>query len=180
MIGIRILAAIEVRDEIQIAKDRTQIWTLLTEISSWNRWAKVVKHAAVYGPIKAGTEFKFISGKWDFDGAIIEVAPQESLVLDARSVGLHLRFSWMLAQRADGINVSANIAASGWIATLLKRRVSINLEDDLFSWLYALKTTAERGDRQEATAIQGLAKPRRNRHLSGPLGFLFRKNNDDE
>ncbi len=174
------MAAIIVKDEIEICRDRALIWSHLTDISSWRRWAKIIRRAAVYGPIRPGTEFKFISGKWDFEGTITDVVPQESFVCNARSVGLHLRISWKLAQREDGAKVSANIEASGWIANLLKSKVRRNLQDDLFSWLYALKTASERGVGPESSARSGLSKGANKRRLSGPLGFLFRRDRDNE
>jgi hypothetical protein len=174
----RIIIIIE--DKILIAKDPATIWGLLTDISRWSRWTRLIKQVAVYGPVKSGTEFKCLVGKWDLDGAIVEVDPEKRFVFDARSIGLHLRFSWEITGQGDESRVSSEIDVSGWMPFIFKKRARQELEDTLFRWLYALKTTLERGEKAAMFSEQSITKPKKRRALSGPLSFLFKKKDSEE
>jgi hypothetical protein len=117
--------------------------------------------------------------KWDFNGLIIETIPEKSIIFDARSVGLRLRFSWEIEKLTEGTKVSSTIIASGWIASLFKRKVEQTLTDDLFSWLYALKSSLERGQsivNERKTHL----KPKRRFAPPGPLNYFFRRDKEDE
>lgn len=174
------MAPIIVKDEIMISKDRAKIWTLLTDISSWSRWSRIIKRAAIYGPLKPGTEFKCIAGDWDFDGVISKVTPQENFVLNGKSIGLRLHIVWEIHEQEKSTKVTAAITPSGWIASIFKRKTKKSLEDNLFTWLYALKTTVERGEKPEEPSRPGLSKPKRRFALPGPLNFLFKRREEDE
>jgi hypothetical protein len=174
------VAPIVIKDEIAITKVRAAIWSLLTDISRWSRWNRLIKRAAVYGPVKPGTEFKFLSGKWDFDGIINEAIPNSIFVIKCNSIGLRLRISWEILEQINGAKVAVNVAVSGWIVSLFKHKVRQTLTDDLFTLLYSLKTTLERGEKSELSHEHGISKQRKKRHISGPLGFLFRQNKDGE
>jgi hypothetical protein len=87
--------------------------------------------------------------------------------------------SWELIEQPDGIRVSLTAAISGWLATLFERKVERTLTDDIFTWLYAFKTTIERG-KVESKEIQTRQKPKRRFIAPGPLSFLFKKSRDEE
>jgi hypothetical protein len=173
------LALVVVKDEIVISREPALVWNLITDISRWSRLNRLIKHAAVYGPLEPGTEFKFLSGKWEFDAAIIEVKPQSRFVFDAKSVGLRLRFEWGITEQAGGAKVNASIAALGWIAFFFKSKTKRTLEDDLFTWLYVLKTTLERGEKPEKPEEYSFTKPHRKRAGLGPLSFLFKHHEEE-
>jgi len=117
--------------------------------------------------------------KWDLDGVIIEATPEKSFAIDGQSSGLLLRFSWEIQEQAGGTRVSLTADASGWLVALFKRKVERALIDDIFTWLYALKTTLERG-KVESGEIQARQKPKRRFTAPGPLSFLFKKRSDEE
>jgi hypothetical protein len=90
-----------------------------------------------------------------------------------------LRLSWEFIDQPDGIRVLLTADISGWLATLFKRKVERTLTDDIFTWLYALKTTIERG-KVESEEIQARQKPKKRFTAPGPLSFLFKKRSDEE
>jgi hypothetical protein len=139
------LKPINVQDEIVIESAAPAIWNTLTDISSWARWTRLIKHAAAYGPIKDGTEFKFIARRWDFKGTI-EAAEEERLfICRAGSIGLTLVATWKLEAIENAFRVTFSIGASGWMVWLFGGRISRSLEDIVFGWLYDLKRHCERG-----------------------------------
>ena len=90
-----------------------------------------------------------------------------------------MRFRWEILGQTDGTMVSLTADVSGWLAVLLKRKVEQTLTDDLFTWLYALKTTLERDEKAEISKEHSITKPKKRRHIPGPLGFLFKKDEDE-
>jgi hypothetical protein len=168
------LTPIVVKDEIMISREPALIWDLLTNVSRWSRVNKLIRRAAIYGPPKPGTEFKFISGKWDFDAVIIEAAPESGFIFDAKSIGLRLHFVWEIAEEMGKAKIIATISAGGWITILFNRRTKRSLEDNLFTCLYSLKTTLERGEKPESGEEHGIAKPHRIRRGFDLISFFFK------
>lgn len=169
--------SINVRDEIAIESTAPAIWNTLTDISSWARWTNIIKHAAAYGPIEAGTEFKFIAGRWDFNGTI-EVAEKARLfICRATSIGFALVATWKLEVIENACRVAFSIEASGWMARLFGARIRGSLEDIVFEWLYALKRRCERGADERESRKPASRLTRHSRmpiNHENPLSSIFR------
>jgi hypothetical protein len=173
------MANIIIKDEIGISANQAIVWNQLTDISRWSRWSRLIRRAAVYGPVKSGTEFKCLIRKWDFDGKISGVMFGSSIVYNLKTSGLRLQISWQLINQNNNSKVQAEIVAIGWIAVIFKRKVERVLTDDLFTLLYALKTTLERGEKEAPAEKHGLSKPARRYTFPGPLSFLFKRKDDE-
>lgn len=169
---------IEINDEIVIEKDPAIVWGLLTNISNWGRWTRVVKHSAIYGPLKPGTSIKCIAGQWDFEGHIGAIDPDNNIVLEGKSVGIKISMSWIFSVVASGTNVSIEAKIDGWLSGLFTQRIKNAFEDSIRTWLNSLKATAERGNMQiEKPTIESNSVPLDNRTIqfTDSLSLLFRR-----
>ena len=174
---------IEISEEIIVEKDPAEVWDLLTNISNWGRWTRVMKHSAVYGPLTPGTAFKCIAGKWDFEGKIGILEFGKSIDFEAKSIGLKIAMRWEFSSCSKGTKVAVEAVIEGWIPRFFARRVQTAVRDSIFTWLYSLKTTAERGNIQSGkTAKTTLSQStnRRKIQITGPLSFLFKPKDSDE
>lgn len=168
---------INVQDEIAIESAAPAIWNTLTDISSWARWTSLIKHAAAYGPIKAGTEFKFIASRWDFKGTIEAAEKERLFACRAGFLGLALVATWNLEAIENACRLTFSIEASGWMTRLFAGRIRGSLEDIVFGWLYAIKRRCERGaDAGDATkpAARLTRHSRMNISHQNPLSSIFR------
>jgi hypothetical protein len=171
-------------DNIQIEKDIDSTWRLLTDISNWSRWAKVIDHAAIYGSYQVGTQFKCVSDKWDFDSTISSWSPHSGFACKGKSIGLNLLISWTLSSDDKATKVTWSISASGPLISIFRRRFKEAISDSMFTWMYSLKTHLERGDKKnEPQKIPGLSsqKALKKMSFSNPFGLAFdRKRKDDD
>ncbi len=176
------MGKIEIRDEIQIAKDPQFIWGILTDINSWRRWSGVVDRAVMYGPVKAGTAFKCLADQWDFDCIIVAAIPGEKFHCRGNTIGLEIGLRWQLSGASDGTQVLLAADIDGWMMHLIKGRIKREFEGAVFTWLNALKNYAERGsirdDREKGTAISG-RRPKRRLSLLRSFGLFPTQRRDD-
>jgi len=167
-----------IRDEITVKKDPQAIWHILTDIAGWGRWTRVISHAAVYGPLMRGTEFKCIAGKWDFACFIEQIETGRVFACRGKSIGLNLSVNWELTGDAISTRVRASAEFSGWIVRLFGKQIGQSIKDSLFTWLYALKTRAERGEQKSDHSRQsGDLKQHfpRKVSLTNPFNALLRR-----
>lgn len=179
------LKFIKVQDEIVIESAAPAIWNTLTDISSWARWTRLIKHAAAYGPIEAETEFKFITGRWDFKGNIEVVDKEKLFVCRAGSIGLALVATWSLEAIENSCRVTFSIEGSGWMTWLFGGRLRRSLEDIAFGWLYALNRRCERGAGEGEVTRPATRLGRRSRmnianSLSSILRFTSRRKDEPD
>ncbi len=171
------MSVIIAKDETIISADPSTVWRRLTDISNWGKWTRLIKHAAVYGPIKSGTELKFDSDKWDFSGTIIEVEPERLLVIKAKTIGITVESRCELAPLDSSTTVTMTLSACGWLTSLYRGRIHRGLEDWLFTWLYALKVSTER-EAGKSGPIERPAHlmrpPKRSFSVPGPLNIFFK------
>jgi hypothetical protein len=168
------MGLIVVKDEISISAPSTKIWKRLTDINSWGQWTHLIRHSAVYGSLSSKTEFKCNIGKWDFIGVITEVEVERRFAAHGRTIGLKLDITWVLKPSQSFTMVSSSIEASGWIARIFKSRTEQTLKDYLFSWLYSLKTSSERGETPQIKK-HVLTRPLDSKTtFLGPLSFFLK------
>ena len=56
-------APVQARAELLIDVPLGQAWSILTNISEWSRWNPGVNRVVLRGPIEAGTEFGWRTGR---------------------------------------------------------------------------------------------------------------------
>jgi hypothetical protein len=136
---------IEIGHQIRIESEPQIIWGYLANISNWGRWARVIKHAAIYGPPIAGTNFKCIAGNWDFEGKIGAVESNKSISFTGKTIGLTISISWIILPAATATEVSTHTKIDGWFAKLFAARVKDGFDESIRIWLNSLKIASEQG-----------------------------------
>jgi|WetSurMetagenome_2_1015567.scaffolds.fasta_scaffold32977_2 hypothetical protein len=136
---------IEIGHQIRIESEPQIIWGYLANVSNWGRWARVIKHAAIYGPVAPGTEFKCIAGKWDFDGKIGAAEANKSISFTGRSIGLNISIAWIILPAANATEVSTHTKIDGWFAKLFASKIRDGFDESIRIWLNSLKIAAEQG-----------------------------------
>jgi hypothetical protein len=136
---------IEIGHQIRIESEPQIIWGYLTNFSNWGRWARVIKHAATYGPVAPGTEFKCIAGKWDFNGKIGAVESNKSISFSGKSIGLTISIAWIILPAPTATEVSTHTKIDGWFTWLFKSKLRDGFDESIRIWLNSLKIAAEQG-----------------------------------
>lgn len=124
---------------IIIDKKPPEIWNALVEFSNYRNWNPVVSHAAIYGPVTAGTDIRIMSGKWDFRFSIVRSSPPEKLDIEGRSFGLNLKLRLTISPRVNGSTVGIEALAGGWITKIFSKKIKRNIEESLEMFLFALE-----------------------------------------
>lgn len=135
----------KINSSITIEKKPPEIWNALVEFSNYRSWNPVVNHAAIYGPVAAGTAIRIMSGKWDFRFSIIHVSPPEKLEMEGGSAGLNLKLRLNISPGESGSVVSIEALAGGWMAIIYSNKIKRNIEESLEMFLSALERRVSGG-----------------------------------
>lgn len=136
---------LKITENIVINKDQKSIWDILTDVNNWGRWNPSIDHAAIYGQLREGTNFKCNSSKWEFDCKISKLELEQNIIFQGYTIGLSLILAWQLERDDQGTKVVISLNATGWMVSLFRNRLSNYFEYILHRWLTSLKTQAERG-----------------------------------
>jgi hypothetical protein len=169
---------IEICHQSRIESEPEIIWGYLTNVSNWGRWARVIKHAAIYGPLAPGTAFKCIAGKWDFDGKIEAVESNKSISISGKSIGLTISIAWIMLPAASATEVSTHTKIDGWFMKLFESKIRDGFDESIQIWLNSLKIAAEQGKMlPEAENDDGDSDSVDNRTIqfTDSLSLLFRR-----
>jgi hypothetical protein len=132
-----------------IEKSIGDIWDTLTDFSGYRSWNPIVKHAAIYGPVAAGSGIKALAGKWDFEFTITKAHPPGELEMQGSSVGINLRLCFNIDVLSGRSIVRISAYSGGWISRVFEKKVKVNLEDSLEIFLNSLKQKVLSGDSYE-------------------------------
>jgi len=138
-----------IETSITVEKDAAYIWNTLVEFSNYRSWNPVVKHAAIYGPVSAGTGIKVLSGRWDFNFVIKNASAPKELVVEGRAVGLKIRLCFYIKDENNVSMVTAVAYIKGWISRIFRKRIIGNIEESLDIFLMALRKRVLKGDSYE-------------------------------
>ena len=136
---------IELNHQITIDKTRDEVWAFFTNISYWGRWSRVIRHAAIYGPLQAGTLLKCIAGKWDFSGEINTVESNSHLSFEAKCSGIRITMLWSFSDSESGAEIAVKSSIYGWLTKLFSARIRDGFDDSIRIWLNSLKLAIEQG-----------------------------------
>lgn len=160
-----------IEKSIDIEKNASDIWNILTEFSSYRSWNPVVKHAAIYGPVVRGTGIRALAGKWDFEFTIVEARAPEILKLRGSSVGINLEFCFNIDSRDGKSAVRINAHTGGWISAVFKKRVRTGMEDNLDIFLNSLKKKVLSGTSYEIKREDNGQKQPESDNITMPTPF---------
>ena len=121
------------------------VWETLTAVSNYRTWNPVVNHAAIYGPVAAGTKLKIRSGKWDFDFVIDDVSSPSRLELRGKSTGIDLQITFRITGDPGISKLSIEACYGGLVPGLFRRKSRLALEESLEMFLNSLKRRAVSG-----------------------------------
>jgi hypothetical protein len=138
-----------IKSSITVDKKPADVWYTLVEVSNYRSWNPVVKHAAIYGPVSAGTRIKILAGKWDLDFDIVDVSVPERLELMGRTVGLNMELRFILSPEGNGSAVDIEVLINGWISKIFRKKIRKNIEEFFDIFLFALKRRVSSGNTYE-------------------------------
>ncbi len=139
----------KIDSSITIEKKPHEIWNALVEFSNYRSWNPVVSHAAIYGPVVAGTAIKIMSGKWDFGFSIVHASQPERLDIEGGSSGLNMKICLTISPRENGSEVNVEALAGGWMMKIFPKKIKRNIEESLELFLSALERRVSGRDSYE-------------------------------
>jgi len=144
-------APVQARAELLIDAPLDQAWSILTSISEWSRWNPGVNRVVVGGPVEAGTEFSWRSGRVPIASRLVEVEPEQRIAWTGRSLGMDAVHVWGFEARDDGVMVHTEESLDGKLARWFQGRMQEMLQRNLAESLRLLRSECKRRGRERAT-----------------------------
>lgn len=134
-------APIQATCSVQIAASLNKVWSILTDVSEWERWYPYLQNARLRGPFSAETQLTY-GGFIQHKLRIAKVIPEELVMLYGTMAGYKGITRWNVNKAGEAqTEVSFTESSSGFlIGTLYSNQ---KLGEHLERWLSALKAKAE-------------------------------------
>lgn len=120
------------------------IWTVLTDIETWDAWNPAVTSVEMRGPLVPGTKFRWKAGGLPVASTLREVEPKRRLTWTGRSMTIRAIHVWTLAVQDNGVHVRTEESFDGLLVRLLSGPMQRMLATSLEQGLSALKAECER------------------------------------
>ena len=121
-------APVRARAELLIDAPLAQVWSILTDIADWSRWNPGVNRVVVDGPIEAGTEFAWRSGRLPITSRLQAVEPQRQIAWTGRTLGLDAVHVWGFEPHEQGVMVCTEESLDGTLARWFQARMQRMLQ----------------------------------------------------
>ncbi len=121
----------------------SKVWKIHTDINQWKSWHPAVTAAALQGPLKAGSVFRWKSGGVPIVSTIEKVMENEAISWTGKAAGMHAHHTWYFKKKGNGTIVSTEETIKGWLVLILMLVKPKFLEKSLDQWLEHLKSKAE-------------------------------------
>jgi uncharacterized protein YndB with AHSA1/START domain len=141
-------APVQARAELLIDVPLGQAWSILTNISEWSRWNPGVNRVVLRGPIEAGTEFGWRTGRLPIASRLVAVEPERRIVWTGRTLGLDAVQVWEFEARDDGVMVSTEESLDGTLARWFQGRLQEMRQRNLTESLRLLRSECKRRGRE--------------------------------
>lgn len=141
-------APVQARAELLVDAPPAQAWAILTSIAEWSRWNPGVNRVSVGGPIEAGTEFRWRSGRLPITSKITAVECERRIVWTGRMLGLDAIHAWDLEARDEGVMVSTEESLDGTLARWFQGYLQNMLQRNLTESLRLLRSECKRRSRE--------------------------------
>ena len=141
-------APVQARAELLIDAPLSQTWSILTNISEWSRWRPGINRVVVSGPIEAGTDFSWRTGRVPISSRLALVESERRIAWTGRTLGLDVVHVWDFAAREDGVMVSTKESLDGTLARWFQGRLQETLQRSLTEALRLLGSECKRRSRE--------------------------------
>ena len=141
-------APVQARAELLIDAPLQQAWSILTNISEWSRWNPGVNRVVVNGPVEAGTEFSWRSGRLPITSRLVQVEAEQRIAWTGRTLGLDAVHVWGFEARDEGIMVHTEESLQGGLARWFRGRLQETLQRELTESLRLLRSECKRRSRE--------------------------------
>lgn len=143
-------APVQAQAELPIDAPLDQVWSLLTDISAWSRWNPGVNRVVVKGPIAAGTEFTWRSGRVPIASKLVQVAAEAQIAWTGRSLGMDAVHVWTFEARDGSVMAHTEESLDGLLARWMQGRMQRMLQSTLTESLRLLASECKRRGRERA------------------------------
>ncbi len=134
-------APIQATHSVRIAASLHNVWSILTNVSEWERWYPYLQNARLLGPFSAQTRLTY--GGWiQHKLRLAKVVPEELVMLYGTMAGYQGITRWNVKQvGTNHTEVSFTESSSGFLISALYSNQKLG--EHLQCWLEALKNKAE-------------------------------------
>ncbi|MFA9565307.1 MAG: DUF169 domain-containing protein [Acidimicrobiales bacterium] len=118
-----------------IDADVFSIWMVLCDIGSWPQWQPDVAHAALHGPVEAGSEFSWKTGPGSVSSMIERIVPGRVLAFSGSGMGAKVRHEFRLDPiDGGGTRVTVSQSMEGTAVRGMKRMLGKITATSMATW----------------------------------------------
>ncbi|MEV0433316.1 SRPBCC family protein [Nocardia sp. NPDC050413] len=120
-----------------------RVWDLHTDIAGWTTWQPDITAAAVDGPLRPGTVFRWSTFGLDIESTVYSVDETHRIVWGGPAQGITGVHVWTFTEQDGGVRVRTEESWDGEPIRADVEGMRAALDGALISWLSHLKRTAE-------------------------------------
>ncbi len=132
------------RNEIVINAAPENVWQVLTNIETWDKWNERIKKPKLQGQLDVGRSFTWKTNGSKIKSKIHSLTPNQTLGWQGKAFGASAIHNWYLERTEDGTKVRVEESMEGWVTNLMKKKMNEKLADDMLYWLEQLKEECEK------------------------------------
>lgn len=129
--------------EIVIEADVEKVWQIMRDVAGWPRWNPDIAEVQLDGEITEGSEFQWKAGPGTIRSTMRVLDPPHRMAWIGRTMGISAVHAWRLKSSGTGTIVATAESWNGLLPRLLRKRLSVFLQQSINSVLGYLKAEAE-------------------------------------
>ena len=136
-------APVIAEDEILIEAGVEKVWGIMRDVAGWPQWNPDIAEVQLDGEIAEGSTFQWKAGPATIRSTMRVLDPPHRMAWTGRTLGIRAAHAWGLKSSGAGTIVATAESWNGLLPRLLRKRLSVFLQQSINSGLGYLKAEAE-------------------------------------
>lgn len=137
-------APVKCSRSIMIDADLGKVWSVLTDINSWDQWQADITGPKLIGEPTPGASFKWKTGGVGIQSTLHTVEPNVAFGWTGRTFGMYAIHNWRLVNEGGRTRVIVVESMEGFLSSVFRKTFNKNLEAGMTRWLELLKMECEK------------------------------------